>query len=363
MRNRIDTQHGGVSVVILLVLTLAGSAIAQRPDTHGERRGGERQNRYEERGRNSVGPSKLVVADGYVFVDGIYVAAPYELRQQDSQVFINNRAFELNAFADAENEGRRRYGNLDNGGRRAFRTAIECLESGGVIVLFSGAPVEMFYENNSYDLLNVLVNDDARTAFLAGEQKWLPARVEHESWKTWISGFDCPPHVRDQAAQMLQEIEQAMTENKAQISAVRMLEASAYPLTVVGMLLVVLSVGHLLSFHPTSDSEGKAESSPQTLKAVRKSLMLVAALSALDLIWSILVSQTGSMKELNPLGSALIQDPQSLIVLKVVATSVAVGILLTLQRHRIAQQGSWWGCLICTLLMVRWLTFNSMFVS
>mgnify|MGYP006928176831 CR=1 FL=1 len=350
----------------LLILALAGSAIAQRPDTRGERRGGERQNGYEERGdrdRNSDGPSEQVVADGYVFVDGKYVAAPYELRQQDSQVFVNHRAFESTVFAREEHEGRRRGGGPGSEGRRVFRSLVESLESGGVIVLFSGAPVETFFGNNSYDLLNVLVNDDARTAFLAGEQEWLPPQFEHQTWKAWISGFECPPDLRDRAAQMLQEVEQTMAKNEAQISALRTLEASAYPLTIAGMLLVVLSVGHLLSFPPTSNSEQKAESSPQTLKAVRKSLMLVTALSALDLIWTILVSQTGSMRELNPLGSALIKDPQSLIILKLVATSVAVGILLVLQRHQIAQKGSWWGCLICTLLMVRWLTFNSMFIS
>ncbi|HIE97531.1 MAG: DUF5658 family protein [Fuerstiella sp.] len=367
MKCRPKTQRGLIRWSLgLILLTLAVSAIAQRPDARGGRRGGERQNGYAERGergRNSDGPSEQVVANGYVFVDGIFVAAPYELRQQDSQVLINNRAFELSSFVDAENEGRRRNGNPDNGGRRAFRTVIECLEGGGAIVLFSGTPVEMFYGNSSYDLLNVLIKDDARTAFLAGEQEWLPARVEHQSWIAWISEFDCPPELQDRATEMLQKIERTMTENEAHISAIRTLEASGYPLTVVGMLLVVLSVGHLLSFHPTPDGEGKPEPSPQTLKAVRKSLMLVAALSALDLIWTILVSQTGSMRELNPLGSALIKDPQSLIILKVVATSVAVGILLTLQRHRIAQQGSWWGCLICTLLMVRWLTFNSMFIS
>ena len=347
----------------LLILTLAGSALAQRPDSRGGRRGGERQNGYGDRGRHSDGPSEQVVTDGYVFVDGKYIAAPYELQLQESQLLINNKAFELTAFAHSENKDRRRGGGPDIEGRRVFRSLVECLESRGVIVLFSETPVALFYGNRSYDLLNVLVNDDARTAFLTGEQEWLPAQVAHQTWRSWISGFECPPDVRDRAAQMLREIKLTVTDNEAQISAVRTLEASAYPLTIMGMLLVVLSVGHLLSFPPTSNSEGTTKSSPQSLKAARKSLMLVAALSALDLIWTILVSQTGSMRELNPLGSTLIKDPQSLIILKVVATSVAIGILLVLQRHQIAQKGSWWGCLICTLLMVRWLTFNSMFIS
>ena len=69
------------------------------------------------------------------------------------------------------------------------------------------------------------------------------------------------------------------------------------------------------------------------------------------------------MKELNPLGAALIDDPLALIALKAGATFLAITLLFMLRQHRVAQQGAWWGCLICTLLTVRWLTFNSMFVS
>ena len=91
------------------------------------------------------------------------------------------------------------------------------------------------------------------------------------------------------------------------------------------------------------------------------SLGSVAVLSALDLIWTILASQAGRMREMNPFGSGLIEDPLLLIAFKVGMIGAAIAMLFVLRRHRQAQVGAWWACLICTLLTVRWLTFNSMF--
>ena len=239
-----------------------------------------------------------------------------------------------------------------------------CLWLEGTIVLFSGFPVEMFNgKSTSYDVLKVLADDDAGNTFMAGEQQWLPPGIDRGAWITWIREYRCPQDLKIRATELVEQVDHILAAHHAQVAANRTLAVIAYPLTVGGMLLVVLSFGHLLSFQPMFGGEGKTDSSPLTLRAVRKTLMLLAASAALDLTWTILVSRTGSMKELNPLGSALINDPQSLIILKVVATSVAVGILSALKRHRIAQKGSWWGCLVYTLLIARWLTFNSMFIS
>ena len=90
------------------------------------------------------------------------------------------------------------------------------------------------------------------------------------------------------------------------------------------------------------------------------SLALIIALSLLDLTRTLLVSRTSLMKEVNPLGAALIDNPQALIALKTAATLFAVTHLYVLRQHRAAQQGAWWGCLVCTLLTARWLTFTSM---
>ena len=271
---------------------------------------------------------------------------------------INESSFDVSVFDTWVNE-KRRSGSPGDRARRIYRNLRQLLEGDGSLVVFEGGSFQAFHGNRSYDLLSVLVREEARNGFENGERQWLPSGIDEAAWSTWISGFECPKELAARAGGMLTRVEEAEIANDFQISARRTLESSAYPLTIVGMLLVVMAFGHLLSFKP--DSEGESPETGIAKRAVTRSLALVAALSALDLIWTLLVSRAGDMKELNPLGAVLIDDPFALIAMKTIATLTAVALLFALRQHRVAQQGAWWACLICTLLTVRWLTFNSMF--
>lgn len=316
---------------------------------------GERNNKQ----KNVDARAERVVEQGFLFVDGEYVDVPYRIRYTDSKLFINDMPFDLMVFDGWVGKASRSRRN-GNASRRAARLLQQTLESGGVVILFPESPVVQIYETNSYDLLRVLVDDEARASFSITDLRRVnTVSIDQEAWKTFVRDFECPQELRERADPILTRVQAIEESNVAQISARRTLESSAYPLTVVGMLLVVMAFGHLLSFKP--DSEGEATEPRIANRAVTRSLAFVAALSALDLIWTLLVSRAGDMKELNPLGAALIDDPLALIALKTIATLTPVVLLFFLRQHRVAQQGAWWACLICTLLTVRWLTFNSMF--
>ena len=302
-------------------------------------------------------PVEKVTEKGFVFVNGRYVDAPYRFRADDTRLFINDMPFDQSSL-----EGLASKKTLQNGRmlQRASRLLRQTLESGGVVILFAESPVVQIYGTDSDDLLRVLVDDEARASFSITDLRRVnTVSIDQEAWKTFVRDFECPQELRKRADGILTGLQAIEESNAAQISARRTLESSAYPLTVVGMMLVVAAFGHLLSFKP--DSEGEATEPRIANRAVTRSLALVAALSALDLIWTLIVSRAGDMKELNPLGAALMDDPFALIAMKTIATLTAVVLLFGLRQYRVAQQGAWWACLICTLLTVRWLTFNSMF--
>ena len=219
--------------------------------------------------------------------------------------------------------------------------------------------------DTGHELLELLSDAKAHQSVIVGELDWLPPGIDIPTWQRWIDTFAPSEAFLAQAKARIGQCQGIESANLAAGAAVRRLDAATYPITVLGMVLVVLSFGHLLSYHPSvvDASHPETEQTGTRNRVIYISLSLIVAFSVLDLIWTLLVSATGSMHELNPLGARLIANPGWLVTFKLATTSVAVGLLLALRRFPIARRAAWWGCLLLTLLAIRWLVFSSMFVA
>ncbi len=306
---------------------------------------------------------------GFVLVDGAYLEPPYTLECVQRELIINGvptgclltleerSSHRGGTYRDSERRGGRRFNN-------PLRPLAEALSVDALLLLLEGTPpvvvdVERFLE----EVYPAFVDIRARESALQNGLPWLPAGADQTRWTTWLSSFTPPAGLTSRVDAWNKERAAAEAQNTAQIHARHRLETWAYPLSTLGLILVVIALGHLLSGRPqTAASSYDVDGSLEALRAVNFSVLLILALSALDLVWTLLAAQAGGMKELNPLGSRLIHDPDLLIGFKLLATFVAVGIVLVMRRFRRVQLASWWMCLICTVLAVRWLTFNSMFV-
>jgi hypothetical protein len=239
------------------------------------------------------------------------------------------------------------------------------MSQGAMVVLFEGKRPLVLYEwDDGGELLKLL----SRTRTGEPEEnkviERLGAEVGSETVHRWLTEFRPSPDFVARAEEVIARVEAARAASEAQSAAVRRLDGYAYPLSITGMILVALSLGHLLSHRPLVDAEGKvAAGAAAASRRVCISLLLVVLMSGLDLIWTMLASQAGAMRELNPLGSHLIESPGQLVLFKLSGTVIAVGLFFSLRRASFAQCASWWMCLLCMLLSARWLTFNSMFVT
>jgi hypothetical protein len=340
----------GFVVVSLLLMTQSnlclGEARAVSQESAGQRVGAMTKHTVEKK-----------VTEGFLFVEDRYVSLPYRVGFDENNVFINDIPLDSVVLKNLVTEK-----SLQNGRwlQQGFRRLYLHLTTGGTLVLYGDAPVLLLANTESSDLLKTLINNSAleslaNTGLAADIQ--LPG--ESSYWKKFADGFECPQELRVRVDEVLEKERAVEERNLAEIAARKLLSSSSYPLTIFGMLLVVIAFGNLLSNEAPLDIQ--SSESPVMDRRVKIFLMLIAAFSILDLIWTLLASRANALTELNPIGSQLIHNPIGLLAFKTLVTVGVIGILFVLRGHRVAQRGAWWACLICTLVTVRWLTFNSMF--
>jgi len=340
----------GFVVVSLLLMTQSnlclGEARAVSQESAGQRVGAMTKHTVEKK-----------VTEGFLFVEDRYVSLPYRVGFDENNVFINDIPLDSVVLKNLVTEK-----SLQNGRwlQQGFRRLYHHLTTGGTLVLYGDAPVLLLANTETSDLLKTLINNSALESLantgLAGDIQ-LPG--ERSYWKRFADGFECPQELRVRVGEVLEKERAVEERNLAEIAARKLLSSSSYPLTIFGMLLVVIAFGNLLSNEAPLDIQ--SSESPVMDRRVKIFLMLIAAFSVLDLIWTLLASSANALTELNPIGSQLIHNPIGLLAFKTLVTMGVIGILFVLRGHRVAQRGAWWACLICTLVTVRWLTFNSMF--
>jgi hypothetical protein len=297
------------------------------------------------------------VTEGFLFVENRYVSLPYRVGFDENNVFINDIPLDSVVLKSLVTEQ-----SLQNGRwlQQGFRGLYLHLTTGGTVVLYGDAPVLLLANSESSNLLKTLIHNSALESLantgLAGDIQ-LPG--ESSYWKRFADGFECPQELRIRVGEVLEKERAVEERNLAELAARKNLDSSSYPLTVFGMVLVVIAFGNLLSNEAPLDIQ--SSESPVMERRVKIFLMLIAAFSVLDLIWTQLASRANALTELNPIGSQLIHNPIGLLAFKTLVAVGVIGILFVLRGHRVAQRGAWWACLICTLVTVRWLTVNSMF--
>jgi hypothetical protein len=294
---------------------------------------------------------------GFAFIDGQLVSPPYRIERRDGNFYLNDIPLEEDAApktADAEDIPR-----LD------AESLYLQFSSDRFVIKFPGRPVVWLSEKADEMLLSIILNEQSkRPAEIPALLELLPPAEDREQWSQWLLQVE----VSGSEAERMRHRLDFLTETKAK--ATRLLTAEAvmdnysYPLTLIGMIVVVLAVGYLLAFNPSMAQLLPEEMrAAQLSKSVRYSVILIVVMSGLDLAWTILSSSVGLMNELNPVGSSLLSDPMSLVKFKIAATLLAAGLFIGLRKFRSAQLASWWMCIVCTLVSARWLVFNSLYLG
>ena len=155
-----------------------------------------------------------------------------------------------------------------------------------------------------------------------------------------------------------------ITTGPAVAEAVDISESVQYGVNLFGMLAGVVALGSLLSSRPETDRQWRElNGSVAGMKLVTRCGGLIILLGLFDLVCTLMAIHTGMFRELNPVASQMTGSPLTVVIFKLAAMTVGVGLLWRLRQYSGAQTAAWWMCLICTLVVFRWLTFHSMFIA
>lgn len=330
--------------------------------------------------------------EGYVFVDGKYLAAPYHVRTYRDKIVINDREFSPEYLGISSDElpeesvtefppvRRRGFGPMgrvrrdhfgdgygsrrDAGSDNRFDPishlgdSLSDVKNGAVVILFEKErPVILHPSSGGKEILGALTGVEYSQS---GKPSSLSDR-ESEVWDRLTKEFKGNDKFAARAIADIQRTEAAIQEGERAMYANQIVTQITYPLTLFAMLSVVLGFGHLLSYRP-SNAVSEGETGTEAKKLITKTIAVIALLSIVDLVWTLAATNAGTMRELNPLGSQFVNNPWLLGLFKVFVTGGALAILYRYYQRSFAQVAAWWCCLVLVLLTSRWIIFQSMFV-
>lgn len=301
-----------------------------------------------------------VLKEGFLFLDGRYLDAPYVIERVDNTYTINGQEFRTEALTKGKADQAISVEQL----LQTIYWQLASTRIGQVVVLYQNQePMVLDSSREGWQLLRILARGNNLPKPDQEIPETLRSELERETWARVVSDFEPSgeflPRANEFVAETIQLQREAALINRQNVWAGRL----EYPLTVFAMVVVTLAFGHLVSTKPYVAADAAFMVNPSLpTQTVLRSLLIVGILSVVDLLWTVLASEAGSMRELNPLGSQWLDRPIQLAAFKSATISPAIGLLYWLRRAPIAQAASWWSCLVITLVTARWLTFNSMFL-
>lgn len=309
---------------------------------------------------------------GMLVMDGRYLPGPYHIEASKTALHINARPWEFVA-ADADETvrpqslparaARPRDRGIPGRGARTVRTAhrlAHLLSDDQVVVLnYNSEPRAVPLSDEGYEFYRIMF-----TKTPTAEQKhqfadWMSTEAGREAWDAWLNIFVPDEGVRRIFGYRMNELSGRAKSSRAQSLALMHLDQSGYTLSVTAMLLAAVASFHMLRWPRSGGLEAEAMKQ-RTTRAALGGLLLIIAMSAVDLVWTILAYKAGVMKEVNPVAARFVDSPMQLALFKAVCTGTGILILYSYRHRRSVQQATWWMCAVCVLLTVRWVVFESL---
>ena len=300
------------------------------------------------------------IDSGFVIFEGHYLPPPYLLQAEGGKTSING--IETSPPRDRGSFGGRRFGVRGMTQRPTaygLERVKQHLRQDGMVVCASQEPTVFVPAEQAIAILDVLLADRPREARLQSLLKVVPPWSARESWALVVDTFDPPAELGDR----VDALKKARSEPDPAEGGIERHWAVLSGLQMTGFALAVWTLGTLLSCRPPLRRGWRGVSPSRVCcRQVVWLVVLIVVLNVYDLLCTLLAANAGVLWELNPFAYKLIDDTALIVTFKIALTVGAASLLLLARRHRLAHIGSWWVGVLYTVLIIRWATFNSMFL-
>lgn len=295
------------------------------------------------------------IHNGFVIFEGHYISPPYTVQSEGSRLYING--LEMPEMHSAQ-FFRRQSGVQRLNQRRPSQAArVERqLDQDAMLICMQSGAGGFVPAHQAVSILDILISDGPNDAKVRRLLQTGPSWIASAQWAA-NRNIHAPPELSERVLTLKQHLSgpgeddfDTWWDSRAFVSG----------MTITGFILAVLALGMLLNCRPPMLRGWRATDSSRTSRhQVIFLVALIVVLNIYDLICTVFANGAGGLWEINPFAGDLIQHGPSIVAFKLTLTIGAAALLLVTRCHRLAQIGSYWFGVLYTVLILRWITFNS----
>ncbi len=305
------------------------------------------------------------VQRGFVILDGRYLAPPYTVQWSEDGLRLNGNLVPL------ENRGAiARWSKNRKGPPPPHRSpwrmvaALEHqLRNNSLVLGLDEETAIVLPPREAVRILEILASEqstDVKVETLATSGY---TQFSSGQWVNVVERFEPTPELVERVV----ALKDWLDSHQSQVVAATTTASPAITasvLTALSIALTVFALGTLLTHRPNARQGWRGCNPSRTgCRLVIRCILLLALLNAFDLACTLLAVQSGGFWELNPVAERLIGSAGHMVVFKTSLIAAGAAILFIFRTYRFTQNAAWWVCIFHMVLMLRWATYNSLFLT
>ena len=298
---------------------------------------------------------------GFVILEGRYLAPPYTVQWAEDGLRVNgipvpfeNRAVMLRRARMPPPPHRTPW--------RMVASLEHQLRGNALLLGLDHETAIVMAARNAVQILETLAGQQTAATKVEALVAAGYSQFSSGQWANVVERFEPTPEILQRVAAVKHWLETTKVETVAPTTAPSAVAASV--LTTLSIVLTVFALGTLLNHRPNARQGWRGCNPSRTgCRLVIRCVLLLVLLNAFDLACTLLAVQAGGFWELNPVAERLISSVGHMILFKTTLIAVGAAILLAFRRYRFTQHAAWWVCVLHMVLMLRWATYNSLFLT